>query len=54
MWLLVQAIEVYVIGIQKHIPKVNKCRDSDGDCVENYLKACVMSFSLDFVNKYLL
>jgi len=40
----VQATEFYVIGIQKHVPRLNKCCDNGDDCVEKYLKVCVMSF----------
>jgi hypothetical protein len=33
-WLPAQAVEFYNIGIQKLVPRLNKCLDRDGDYVE--------------------
>jgi hypothetical protein len=34
MWLCVQAAEFCDMGIQQLVPRVNKCLDKGGDCVE--------------------
>jgi hypothetical protein len=33
-WFKVQAANVYDSGIQKLVPRLNKCLDNAGDCVE--------------------
>jgi hypothetical protein len=38
------------IGIQKLVPRLNKCLDKGGDHVEKLLKVSAQIFSLDFVN----
>jgi hypothetical protein len=41
------------MGIQKLVPRLNKCLDKGGDYVEKWLKVCVKRvFALDFINKY--
>ena len=33
-WFTVQAADFYDSGIQKLVPRLNKCLDNAGDCVE--------------------
>jgi hypothetical protein len=47
-WLRAQAAEFYDIGIQKLLPRLNKCLDKCGDYVEKKLKECVKSLFTQF------
>ena len=50
-WLRELEAEFCDIGIQKLVPRLNKCLDKGGDYVEKQLTV-LKSFSLDFVNNY--
>ena len=40
-WLNSQAAEFYEEGIKKLVPRYDKCRNVEGDYVENLIKVCI-------------